>query len=76
MKKIYIDINQNVNSILMQKNEITFEFMSANFTRRIDLKYQQLHVFVMRYHCEILKKFNKKNLLTKLKIRLNTMKLR
>ena len=46
----------------MQKNEITFKFILTNFIRQINLKYRQLHVFVMRYHCEILKKFNEKNI--------------
>ena len=76
MKKIYTDINQSVDSTLMQENETTFESMSANFTRRIDLEYRQLHAFAMRYHCEILRKPSGKDLLTKSRVRLNTMRLR
>lgn len=60
----------------MQKNEITFESMLASFARQIDLRHRQLCIFVMRYHREILKKSSEKNLLTKLRIMLDTTKLR
>ena len=76
MKKIYIDINQSVDSTLMQKTEITFESMSASFARRIDLRRRQLYTFAMRYYREISKKPSGKNLLTKPRAILDTTRLR
>ena len=50
MKKIYMNINQSVDSTLIQNIKIMFEFISTSFARRIDLKRRQLCIFVMRYH--------------------------
>lgn len=60
----------------MQKNEITFKFVLTSFVRRINLRYRQLCVFVMHYHCEVSKKFNEKNFLIKLRVILNITTLR
>ena len=50
--------------------------MLANSTRRIDLGYRQLYAFIIRYYCEILRKLNGKDLLVKLRARLNIIRLR
>ena len=76
MKKIYTDINQSVNSTLMQNNEIIFENISANFACQIELKRRQLCVFAMRYYREISKKLSEKNLLAKSRIIFNITRLR
>lgn len=76
MNKIYTDINQSVDSTLMQENEITFKSVPASFARRIDLRYRQLHAFAMRYHCEMSRKLSGKNLLAKPRVMLDTTRLR
>lgn len=76
MNKIYTGINQSVDSALMQENEITFKSVSASSARRIDLGYRQLHVFAMRYHCEMPRKLSEKDLLAKPRAMLDTTRLR
>ena len=61
---------------MVQENETTFESVLANFAHRIDLEHRQLCAFAMRYHREILKKPNEKNLLAKLRAMLDTTRLR
>ena len=39
--KTYIDVNQPVDSTLLQENKVTFESVSTNIARRADLGYRQ-----------------------------------
>ena len=75
MKQIYSDATQMMNSVSVQKMKFIFISVSANFTDSKDLRYWQLHVFVMQYYSEILKKLSEKNLLTKSRIMIDTAKL-
>jgi len=76
MNKIYIGMDQSVDSTLMQENETTFESVLANDARRIDLRYRQLCAFAMRYYREIPKKLSGKDLLAKPRAMLDTTRLR
>ena len=54
--KIYTEINQNADSVLIQENETIFEPIPADSARRIEIGYRKSCIFAMRYHREIPKK--------------------
>lgn len=60
----------------MQEDKITFKSILANVVRRIDLRYQQLCAFAMRYYREISKKSSERDLLTKPRAILDITRLR
>ena len=76
LKKTFCDINQRADWAVIQITKFSFTSSSTSLMNRVNLSYQQLHVYVMRHYLQMSRELKEKELLARLMINTDEMMLR